>query len=145
MQLADRRYFIADCAGRDGHLCNLRSGTAIVPENWHQPRTGRQPKLENGMTIKYRYMQAGDAREGEMQPTDDMKGVHEVVRAVVQQIANETGETVVFSMLNLAGTVAIGSDHAEPQGVDNTGQRTVETVEISEDGGESWNRLHLPS
>jgi uncharacterized protein YabN with tetrapyrrole methylase and pyrophosphatase domain len=97
------------------------------------------------MTIKYRYMQAGDAHEGEMQPTADMKGVHEVVRAVVQQIANETGETVVFSMLNVAGTVAIGSDHAEPQGVDNTGQRMVETVEISEDGGVSWNRLHLPS
>lgn len=72
-----------------------------------------------------------------------MAGVHEVVRAVVQQIANETGETVVFSMLNPAGTAAVGTDHAEPQGVDNTGQRTVGTVDISEDNGESWNSLDV--
>lgn len=51
----------------------------------------------------------------------------------MQQIANETGETVVFSMLNSAGTAAVDTDHAEPQGADDTGQRTVETVDISED------------
>lgn len=95
------------------------------------------------MTIKYRYTQAGEAHEGDIQRTADMTGMHEVVRAVVQQIANETGETVMFSMLNLAGTVAVGTDHAEPQGVDNSGQRTVETVDISEDSGESWNSLHV--
>lgn len=95
------------------------------------------------MTIKYRYTQAGEAHEGEIQRTTDMTGVHEVVRAVVQQIANETGETVVFSMLNPAGTAAIGTDHAEPQGVEDTGLRMVETVAISEDGGESWNSLHV--
>jgi hypothetical protein len=114
-----------------------------VKENWRPPRTGRKPKLENAMKIKYRYTQVGEAHEGEIQRTADMTGVHEVVRAVVQQIANETGETVMFSMLNLAGTVAVGIDHAEPQGVDNTGQRTVETVDISADSGESWNSLHV--
>ena len=95
------------------------------------------------MTIKYRYTQAGESHEGEIQRTADMVGSHEVVRAVVQQIANETGETVVFSMLNPAGNVAVGTDHAEPQGVDNKGQRTVETVDISEDSGESWNSLDV--
>jgi hypothetical protein len=95
------------------------------------------------MTIKYRYTQAGEAHEGEIQRAADMPGVHEVVRAVVQHIANETGETVVFSILDPTGTAVIGTDHAEPQGVDDLGLRTVETVDISEDSGESWNSLHV--
>lgn len=95
------------------------------------------------MTIKYRYTQAGEAHEGEIQPTADMTGVHEVVRAVVQHIANESGETVAFSMLDPTGTAVVGTDHAEPQGVDDTGLRTVETVDISEDSGESWHSLHV--
>lgn len=95
------------------------------------------------MTIKYRYTQAGEAHEGEIQRVADMTGVHEVVGTVVQQIANETGETVVFSMLNPAGTAAVGTDHAEPQGVEDTGQRTVVTIDIFEDNGESWNSLHV--
>lgn len=97
------------------------------------------------MTIKYRYTQAGKAHEGEIQRMADMTGVHEVVRAVVQQIANETGETLVFSMLNPAATAAVGTDLAEPQGIGNTGQRSVEAVDISEDNGESWNSLDVHS
>lgn len=97
------------------------------------------------MTIKYRYTQAGDAYEGEFQRTPDMAGSHEVVRAVVQQIANDTGETVWFSMLSPTGAAVVGTNHAEPKGVDNTGLRTVETVDISEDGGESWNSIHVRS
>jgi hypothetical protein len=95
------------------------------------------------MTIKYRYTQAGEAHEGEIKRTAGMTGVHEVVRAVVQHVADETGETVVFSMLNPAGTAVVGTDHAEPQGIDDAGLHTVETVDISEDGGESWNSIHV--
>lgn len=94
------------------------------------------------MTIKYRYSQEGEAHEGEMQRTTHMAGSHEVVR-VVQQTANDTGEIVRFSMLNPTGTAVVGSDHAEPKGVDNTGLRTVETVDISADGGESWHSIHI--
>jgi hypothetical protein len=95
------------------------------------------------MTIKYRYTQAGEAHEGEIQRTTNMAGSHEVVRAVVQPIANDAGETVWFSMLNRTGTAVVGTDHAEPKGVDNTGLRTVETVDISEDGGKSWHSIHV--
>jgi hypothetical protein len=62
------------------------------------------------MTIKYWYSQAGEAHEGEMQRTTHMVGSHEVVRAVMQQIANDTGETVRFSMLNPTGTAVVGTD-----------------------------------
>jgi len=95
--------------------------------------------------IKYTYTQAGVIHKGEIQRTPDMVGSHEVVTAVVQQIANSTGETVWFSMLNLAGTEVVGTNHAEPKGGDNTGQRTVEAVSISEDDGENWNHIHVRS
>lgn len=95
------------------------------------------------MTIKYRYTQKSEVHEGKLLRTADMTGSHEVVRAVVQQIANETGETVLFSMLAPSGTAVVGTDHAEPQDGENTGQRTVETVDISEDGGTSWHSIHV--
>ena len=95
------------------------------------------------MMSKYRYTQTGEVHEGELLRTADMSGPHEVVRAVVQQIANETAETVLFSMLDPTGTAVVGTDHAEPQDVENTGHRTVEAVDISEDGGTNWHRLHI--
>jgi len=107
------------------------------------PATAGSRKFESAMTIKYRYTQAGKVHEGVIERTAELVDAQEVVRAVVQQIANRTGETVLFSMLNRAGTAVVGSDQAEPQGVDDTGLRTVETVDISEDGGESWNSIHV--
>jgi hypothetical protein len=95
------------------------------------------------MTIKYRYTQTGEVHEGELLRTADMTGSHEVVRSVVQQIANETGEMVLFSMLDPTGTAVVGTDHAEPQDVENTQHRTVESLDISEDGGASWHSLHV--
>lgn len=95
------------------------------------------------MTIKYRYTQKSEVHDGELLRTADMSGSHEVVRAVVQQIANETGEMVLFSMLDPSGTTVVGRDYAEPEGGVNTAQRTVEAVDISEDGGTKWHSIHV--
>lgn len=95
------------------------------------------------MKIKYKYTQAGEAHAAELLRTPNLAGSHEVVRAVVQQIANDTGETIAFSMLDPTGTAVVGTDLAEPEGVENTGLRTVESIDISEDGGESWHSLHV--
>ena len=94
------------------------------------------------MTIQYKYIKAGKIHCGEIPSTETATGHHEIVRAVVQHIANEAGETIVFSMLDPTGTARIGTDHAEPEGVEDTGQRTIETIEVSEDG-ETWNSLDI--
>lgn len=96
------------------------------------------------MKIKYRYTKAGKSYDGQIQLTADMTGHHEVVRSVVQKIANETGEKIFFSMLGLTGNFEVGIDCAEPQDVKDNGQRSIDAIEISEDG-KSWNSIHLSS
>lgn len=97
------------------------------------------------MNIKYRYTQANAVHEGELQRTTGVADPHDVVIAVVQHVANITRETVWFSMLDPTGTTVVGTNHAEPEGVQNTGLRTVKTVDISENGGDSWNSIRVRS
>lgn len=95
------------------------------------------------MMIKYRYIQAGKSCQGQLECIEGIDGHHEVVLAVVQKIANDAGETVAFGMLDKSGLTVVGTNHVSPEGVDDTGLRTINSVEISEDDGVTWQNIYL--
>jgi hypothetical protein len=94
------------------------------------------------MKVQFKYIQASKLHEGAVEVSAEQHDQHEIVRAVVQHVANETSERISFSMLNPAGTVSVGTNLIEPEGDQVAETRTVESIEIAQPGGD-WGRLDI--
>ncbi len=95
------------------------------------------------MTIKYKYVKAGHEFDGELPPLPNLTGHHEVVKAVLSEIATREGERIVVAMMSTyVEGQQVGIDHFDPAGVKPSEQRTIECIQISDDGM-SWNNVAL--
>lgn len=96
------------------------------------------------MKVQFKYVRAGQQHEGAIDVAAGAHEHHEIVRAVVQHVANEAGEPVAFKMMNPTGTVPVGTNMIAPGGEATAVSRTVESIEIAQPGG-TWGRLTIVS
>ena len=110
-----------------------------------RPTSGRQPvtlSYYEIMQIQFKYVRAGELHEGAINVAAAQDDHHEIVRAVVQHVANEVGETIAFRMMDPAGTVPVGTNVIAPEGIESSEARTVESIEIAQPEGD-WGRLNI--
>ena len=95
------------------------------------------------MSIKYKYIKAGTVSNGEISSLKDEKDHHEIVKTVLQEIANKEGERIVVAMMStyIEG-LQVGVNHFDPDGAEPSTLSTIEKIEICSDG-ETWNTASL--
>ncbi|SFL49928.1 hypothetical protein [Azotobacter beijerinckii] len=93
------------------------------------------------MNIKYKYAKANSEVSGELSIPGNDAGHHDVVKAALTEIASKEGERIVVAMMSpYVEGLQVGVNHFDPVGVEPSEQRTIESIQICEDG-ENWNSV----
>lgn len=95
------------------------------------------------MNIKYKYLKEKSEITGELSALGRVADHHEVVKAVLTEIANREGERIIVAMMSpYVEGLQLGVIHFDPEGKERSDQHTIQSIQICEDGIR-WNSIAL--
>lgn len=95
------------------------------------------------MNIKYKYTKANFENIGELSIKSSDSGHQELIKAVLTEIATKENERIVVAIMStdIEG-LQIGVNHFDPIETQPSQQRTIESIQICEDG-KNWNNVSI--